>query len=225
MPVNPAARRGKVDCLCERCGGTFAVKPSKVARGAGRYCSRACQYGLTLAERLDSKVNRAGPVPQHRPEFGPCWEWQGATANGYGTIGGGPGTGILKTHRVSWERHNGAIPEGLYVLHHCDNRRCVNPAHLFLGDHQANMADMFAKGRGHVFANPAGDAHHLRQHPERIARGERTGSAKLTEAQVVDMRQRFARGEVTAVALAAEFSVSLWTIYPVLKRKTWKHLP
>jgi hypothetical protein len=47
----------------------------------------------------------------------------------------------------------------------------------------------------------------------------------LTEAQVVDMRQRFARGEVTAVALAAEFGVSLWTIYPVLKRKTWKHLP
>ncbi len=88
--------------------------------------------------------------------FGSCWIWTGAvTQRDYGTIGS------WKAHRVSWELHNGKIFDGLFVCHHCDNRSCVNPKHLFLGENVHNMQDLKFKrqyldeycGRGHWFTN------------------------------------------------------------------------
>jgi hypothetical protein len=75
-----------------------------------------------------------------------CWEWQSTTNNkGYGTISI-KGRSRL-AHRFSYEIHNGSIPNGLNVLHRCDNPLCCNPAHLFLGTQRDNIADMVAKGR------------------------------------------------------------------------------
>jgi len=77
-----------------------------------------------------------------------CWLWMGArTKLGYGQRGGRK-TGRRYTHRLSWEMRFGPIPEGLCVLHHCDNPPCVNPDHLFLGTKKDNTQDMIAKGRG-----------------------------------------------------------------------------
>lgn len=98
-----------------------------------------------------------------------CWEWTASTASGYGTFGLTRDT-MVGAHRFSWKLHFGPIPPGLYVLHHCDNRRCVNPAHLFLGTAQDNTMDMVRKGRhGNV-------------------RGEANANAKLTRIQVDEIR-------------------------------------
>src|SRR5258708_9493686 len=94
-----------------------------------------------------------------------CWEWTGYKAsNGYGRfmLRGD----AVRAHRACYEIYVGPIPEGMHVLHRCDNRGCVNPSHLFLGTHTDNMRDMEAKGRS--------------RHP----RGDNHLSSKLTESQV-----------------------------------------
>lgn len=80
-----------------------------------------------------------------------CWEWTGGLlSSGYGAcFVGAYSTGA---HRVSWELANGPIPDGLWVLHHCDNRPCVRPDHLFLGTVLDNNRDAIAKGRRRLLA-------------------------------------------------------------------------
>lgn len=83
----------------------------------------------TRADRFFAKVDRAGPVPEHRPDLGPCWSWTGKVAtNGYGHFW--TGKQQVGAHRWSYEHHVGPIPEGLEIDHLCFNPGCVNPAHL-----------------------------------------------------------------------------------------------
>lgn len=105
-----------------------------------------------ISERFFAFVNRDGPIPEHRPELGKCHVWTGATdSKGYGQIGSGSqvdGTrGHVAAHRQAWEFEHGPVPEGLSVLHHCDNPPCVRGSHLFVGTHLDNMSDMVSKGR------------------------------------------------------------------------------
>lgn len=152
-----------------------------------------------LPDRFWEKVDKsAGPDA--------CWFWIGSISGGYGMIfRDGERIGA---HRISWELHNGPIPPGLDVLHNCpggDNPACVNPAHLFLGTHTDNMADMVAKGR------------HNAPH------GEQCSSAKLTPAQVLEIRQLRTAGQTLKV-IAAGFDVSLQAVHYIVTGRNWAHL-
>lgn len=75
-----------------------------------------------------------------------CWEWTGGKNNvGYGMFR--DGAGMRTAHRVSYELHKGKIPKGKHVCHSCDNPKCVNPDHLWVGTHQDNMQDRSRKNR------------------------------------------------------------------------------
>ena len=151
-----------------------------------------------------------------------CWLWTGTrNPNGYGMIRARPGKTRDLTHRVSWMLHNGDIPDGLCVLHRCDNPACVRPEHLFLGTRADNVHDMVAKGRGARGAN-SGSARYPRL---RARQGEAHGSARLTERDVRFIRDEFAANRMTKRELATMFSVAPEHVHRICRRLVWKHVP
>lgn len=136
-----------------------------------------------------------------------CWHWRKLRPLGYGSC---DMFGERLAHRVSWRIHNGDIPEGMYVLHRCDVRNCVNPDHLFLGTKADNHRDMVQKGR-----NPRGY-----KRPNHKMRGEIHHSAKLTQAEVDHIRQKLKEGE-TGASLARAFGVTRGMIYHIAHGRAW----
>jgi hypothetical protein len=151
-----------------------------------------------------------------------CWLWSGTrNRGGYGYFH--INRRCVLAHRASWVIHFGEIPNGLCVLHKCDNPECTRPSHLFLGTRQDNMIDMDQKGRRKP--SPSyGDDNGSRTKPERLPIGERNGSAKLTTEEVLEIREIFARGIKTKSELAASYDVSPMNIAHIVNRQIWRHV-
>jgi hypothetical protein len=157
-----------------------------------------------------------------------CWLWTAAKDRlGYGYFKWDGKQG--KAYRYSWTLHNGPIPTGMCVLHRCDTPSCVNPAHLFLGTQADNVRDMDAKGRrGTVEGmtrDPAqfqrGEQHWTKRAPDRVRRGEAVAHAKLTWAEVAEIRAAVARGDVQR-HVAARYSVSPMIVSRIVRQQIWK---
>lgn len=153
---------------------------------------------MNPVEQLERHIAFAGP--------GDCWLWTGA-GDRYGAVRIAGRS--RRAHRVMYCVARGEIPAGLCVCHSCDNGRCVNPNHLFLGTQTENMADMKRKGRARYIG------------PRRcgVLRGERHPRARLTDAQVHEIRGRAAAGE-TQSALAREFGTTQASVWRYLNRRS-----
>lgn len=176
-----------------------------------------CEQSTRFLARIDTN----GPVPAHMPHLGPCHIWTGCITQGTGygsfSIGRGKPRGA---HRCVWTITNGAIPDGLSVLHSCDNRKCVNPKHLFLGTDADNARDCVAKGRNAktIAANKrrmADEDFVLKFHAAKLAK-----IRKLTEADVHEIRI----SQLGTMALAKRFNVSKTTILGIKSGRVWKNL-
>jgi hypothetical protein len=138
-----------------------------------------------------------------------CWEWQGAIdSNGYGAfkIEGKK----RNTHRIAFDLCFGPIPDGKLICHHCDNRKCVNPVHLFIGTQVDNMQDCSRKGRLKV--------------PTSIAYGEAAGGAKLTAAMVIELRLLYNSKKYTYRKLGKLFGIDPKQAWNIVNRISWKHI-
>jgi len=154
---------------------------------------------------------------------GDCWIWTAAAAKRrnatYGHIWDSTIRKVDRAHRVSWRLAYGPIPPGMQVLHRCDTPLCVRPDHLFLGTQIDNIADMDRKGRRR---NLFGDDHPARRPGARI--GERNGRALLSATDIPAIRTLYAHG-LLCREIAAFYGVKYATIYGVISRKNWSHIP
>lgn len=132
---------------CQFCGFEFPLKPSALARGRGRFCSRSCytaaRFGVEVrpaAERFWEKVNKDGPIPEHRPELGPCWLWTGHInrQTGYGRFQDQRQSGTA--HAWGYTHFVGPIPSKWDFDHLCRIHHCVNfEGHLDPVPHRVNV--------------------------------------------------------------------------------------
>lgn len=161
-----------------------------------------------------------------------CWEWKrNKLPSGYGLIW--IKDGIKRAHRVAYAASKGDIPALMFVCHSCDNPRCCNPGHLFLGSSQDNVDDCIRKnrhahGETHGSAKDMsylrrGDEHHYRAHPELIKFGSKSANAKLKEDDIRKIRVMSAQGQ-TQKQISEAFGVTESNIGYILMGKTWAHV-
>lgn len=187
VPTDPAGR----PILCAVC------RFNPIRRRSQMVCSRACANRLRIRPLSERFRDSFTPSSEHK-----CWPWHGSTHHtGYGVIADEQNI-QRSAHRLAYELAHGPIPNGLAICHTCDNRLCVNPAHLFLGTNADNSADMVRKNRQ--------------------AKGSTVGTSKLTEEDVRKIRAL--AGVLTHKAIAARFHVSVQLIGFIMTRRAWKHV-
>lgn len=156
------------------------------------------QFTPIITERFWKKVNRT--------DDDSCWEWTGATNQcGYGvfTPDSKKSQSLLRAHRIAYFLTTGIDPCDLCVCHKCDNRKCCNPSHHFLGTRTENQRDMAAKGRS--------------------PHGEKNNRSKYTTDQVLEIRRMHESG-MNYSYIARHFSIHRETVRGLCLRTSWRHL-
>jgi hypothetical protein len=190
--VSMGRKRERVK-MCNKCGVEF-----EAANHSRTLCNN-CTLSRPFENRFWSNVNKGTSVS--------CWEWLASLdGNGYGQFRCPITKRPKRAHRIAWEFINGQIPKGKFLCHHCDNRKCVNPAHLFIGTALDNTRDMDKKGR-------------------RISvpmYGENHAMAVLTNKDVLEVKDLLQSGVLTQREIAKDYGVCFSTINHIAKGRQWK---
>lgn len=182
------------------------------------YCHCGCGEKTNIAKQRYAKLgyekgqpmrfvighsNRNSPKEFEVNKKTGCWEWQRSfNVAGYGLCYVSRITKLA--HRIYYEKYIGKIPKGMYVCHQCDNKKCVNPKHLFIGTAKDNMQDALQKNRLQI--------------------GELKYNAKLNSKKVMGIRELYKQGRLSQYNIAKMYSVSRGVIFDVINRKSWKHV-
>lgn len=191
-------------CECGCGQPTQLATRNNPARGYVKGQPHRFVLGHHNGRRVYSKADRFTCLWKHltRGEANECWEWEGhKDKDGYG-IASLEGKNV-KAHRLSYEVHHGSIDDNMLICHHCDNRACCNPSHLFEGAPVDNSKDMVKKGR-----SLAGSRHH---------------KAKLKEADILAIRQMLAAA-IPYREIAERYQVSKSTIAFIAQGHSWRHV-
>lgn len=187
-----------------------------------------------MAERVIPELTESDKarfwIKIQKGERDECWPWLFyKNKAGYG--GFSIRNVFYLANRLAWSIENGRIPDGLDILHSCDNPACCNPSHLRAGTHKENMQDMSVRGRSGPKNNPncmpRGDNHHSKTNPGCMLKGEQVHLSKLKESDVISIREEHKNSKQkikTLMEIADRYGMRLRSIYSVVLRETWKHI-
>lgn len=228
MPSKPT-----IPATCQTCGNTFLTWQYVINQGQRLFCGIACyrvstQRSVTLCLMCESPITSQVATKfctltcywthlEHQrietfwnrvQKTEGCWEYQGRrNSRGYGMV---PikGTSMARAHKFAWELTNGPVPDGLELLHECDNPPCVrpHPLHVHPGTHAENMADA-AERRRFPYGEKWRQAH--------------AASLTLTPDDVRSIRDQYATGGVSQRRLAKDYSISSHTVSLIVRRRSW----
>jgi hypothetical protein len=193
-----------VEINCNYCNKGFLRKTYRI-RPTNNFCSQICQRDFIHSLKRNSIEDFWSKVDK-TPGYGPngdCWNWRGYIHSrfGYGVFSFDGKQ--QRANRLSFMFSNGVDPKDLCVCHSCDNRKCVNPAHLWLGTYKDNTQDMISKGRN--------------------SRGEDRPLAKRTEKDILKIIELYKDG-MTPKKISDTLGINLGAVGKVLHRKSWTYL-
>lgn len=194
--VKENGKRSKWRYKCIVCGRDNIAETSVVRDKSARPCrcdnpgSNQFVQTMSIEDRFWSRLNKKSGDG--------CWEWTGGLSLGYGALWDATCQNNVGAHCFSWRLHFGDVPDGLFVCHECDNRRCVRPDHLFLGTNGDNQIDSIKKNRG--------------------------GRSVLTVSMAIDLCREFYCGDYNIADLSRKYGVHFSTAASVVTGDSWGHV-